>query len=180
LRHAVSRFCAAIDRVNAAGAAFAGLCCALLAVLLIVEVVVTSSFAWSQPWAVEYAAYLCAIALLGGSGYALRHSSHIRVALVPAYLPPRVAHGLDFVCTLAALYISIILAWGLVELAQRSWERNSVSYFVMKTPLAIPQGALAVAVILLALALLARALRLLIGEPPDLVEERAAGEGAAE
>ncbi len=50
----------------------------------------------------------------------------------------------------------------------------------MQTPLWIPQGMLAIGVFLLLAALIARAIRILIGEAPDLIEERAAGEGAAE
>ncbi|UCE30270.1 MAG: TRAP transporter small permease subunit [Burkholderiales bacterium] len=169
-----------IDRLTAAGAAFAAACCAVLAAMLITEVIATSGFDWSQPWAVEYGAYLCAITLLGGSGYAVRHASHIRVWVVLSYLPQPLAKALDFACTLAALAIASILAYGMVELAWRSWERDSVSYFVMETPLAIPQALLAVASLLLALALLARALRFLIGEPPDLTEDRIAGRGRAE
>lgn len=180
LTRATRRVCAAIDALNAAGAAFAAVCCALLALMLIVEVIVTSGFAWSQPWAVEYASYLCAISLLGGAGYALRHSSHIRVQVALAWLPPRIGRVLDFFCTSGAIVITAMLAYGLAELSMRSWERNSRSYFVMQTPLAIPQGLLAIAVILLLLALFARALRLLIGDSPDLAEERAAGQGAAE
>lgn len=179
-RGAVRRACAVIDALNLGGAVFAAFCCALLAVMLIVEVVVTSGFAWSQPWAVEYAAYLCGITLLGGSGYALRHSSHIRVQVALTWLPRRPAIALDFLCTLAAILVTSVLAFGLAELAMRSWDRDSRSYFVMQTPLAIPQGLLAIACVLLLLALVARALRILVGDPPDLAEERAAGEGAAE
>ncbi len=81
------------------------------------------------------------------------------------------ARWLDLLCTLAALLIASVLAYGMLELAVRSWQRGSVSYFVMQTPLAIPQGLLAVAALLLALALLARALRLVINEAPDLEPE---------
>ena len=56
----------------------------------------------------------------------------------------------------------------LAELAWRSHARSSVSYFVMQTPLAWPQGLMAFGAVLLALALLARAIRLLIGDAPDL------------
>jgi TRAP-type C4-dicarboxylate transport system permease small subunit len=164
-----------IDRINVVGAWFAGVACAILAVMLIVEAISTAAFAWSQPWSVEYASYLCAITLFGGAGYALRHSAHIRVELALHYCPKPLMRWLDFCCTLAALAITTILAYGLVELAIRSAERNSRSYFTMQTPLAWPQGLLAAAVVLLALALVARAIRIVIGDAPDLEEERPAG-----
>ncbi len=169
-----------IDRVNVAGAWVAAIGCAILALILVVEAISTATFAWSQPWSVEYASYLCAITLFGGAGYALRHSAHIRVAVALHYCPKPLVRLLDFCCTIAALAITTILAYGLIELAIRSAERNSRSYFTMQTPLAWPQGLLAAAIVLLALALVARAIRILIGDAPDLAEERPAGVGAIE
>lgn len=180
MKAALRRLAAGIDRANDVGAWIAAACCAVLAAMLIVEAFTTALVAWSQPWGVEYTSYLCAITLFGGAGYALRHSSHIRVAVALHYLPKRLVFALDLACTLAALAITVILAYGLIDLALRSFERGSRSYFVMQTPLAWPQGALAASVVLLALALIARAIRLLIGDRPDVEEERAAGQGAAE
>lgn len=180
MKSLLSRLCAAIDRANEWGAWFAAACCAALAAMLIVEVGVTSKVGWSQPWAVEYASYLCAVTLFGGAGYALRHSSHIRVAVALEYFPQPLVRVLDFVCTAGAIAITGILAYGFYDLAARSFERGSKSYFTMQTPLWIPQGMLAIGVFLLLAALIARAIRILIGEAPDLIEERAAGEGAAE
>ncbi len=180
MKQALSQACAAIDRLNAAGAAVAALCCAALAVMLIAEVVFTSALDWSQPWAVEYGAYLCGLVLLAGSGYALRQGAHIRMRLVLDFVPRPLARALDLGCTVMALGVASVLAYGMVELALRSWERHSVSYFAMQTPLAVPQGLLAAATVLLALALLARALRLLIGEPPERHPAGAAAEGRYE
>jgi TRAP-type C4-dicarboxylate transport system permease small subunit len=149
------------------GAAFAALCCALLAVMLIAESVSTSMLGWSQPWAVEYGAYLCALTLLAGSGYALTRGAHIRVRIALEYLPAGVGRLLDLFCTAIALSVVTLLVSGLIDLAYRSHLRGSVSYFVMQTPLWVPQSLLALSAILLWLALLARAIRLLLGEPPE-------------
>ena len=165
---ALRSVCRVIDRVNFAGAVVAAASCALLAVMLIAEVVATSAFAWSQPWAVEYGAYLCAFTLLAGSGYALRHGTHIRVMLLLEYSPRRMRLPVELFCTVGALIVAGMLAWGLAELAWRSHVRNSVSYFAMQTPLAWPQAMMAAGAALLALALLARLIRLLIGEAPEL------------
>ncbi len=180
MRSALRALADGIDRANLIGAWAAAIACAVLAVMLMVEAISTATFAWSQPWSVEYASYLCAITLFGGAGYALRHSAHIRVAVALHYCPKPLVRLLDLCCTVAALAITTVLAYGLVELTIRSAERNSRSYFTMQTPLAWPQGLLAAAVVLLALALVARAIRILIGDAPDLEEERAAGVGAAE
>ena len=180
MRRALARAARAIDRANEAGAWAAAAAAATLALLLLTEVVATGLANWSQPWAVEYSAYLCAMTLFGGTGYALRAGAHIRVAWLLHNLPPRVARALDLGCTLLALWVAGFLSAGLVELAYRSYSLNSVSYFAMKTPLWVPQAALAVSVCLLALALLARALRLILGLAPDDPPAAAPGEGAAE
>lgn len=180
MKRALSRLCAAIDRANEWGAGFAAICCGVLALMLVVEVGVTSRMGWSQPWAVEYASYLCAVTLLGGAGYGVRHSSHIRVALALEFSPRPLVRVLDFACTIGAIAITAIMAYGFVDLVAHSFTRGSKSYFTMQTPLWIPQGVLAIGVGLLLAALIARAIRILIGEAPDLVEERAAGEGAVD
>ena len=62
---------------------------------------------------------------------------------------------------------------GLTDLAWRSFERGSVSYYVMQTPLWIPQSLLAASALLLWLALLARAIRLVLGVAPERAPDRA-------
>ena len=176
----MNRLLAAIDRANEAAAWFAAFCAAALAVLLLAEVALTGLFNWSQPWAVEYSAYLCAITLFGGTGYALRRGAHIRVAVVLHHLSPRAAQAIDFAVTLLALWVAGFLAAGLVELSFRSHKLDSVSYFAMQTPLWIPQAALALAVVLLVLALVARLLRLILGLAPDDPLPLAPGEGGVE
>jgi TRAP-type C4-dicarboxylate transport system permease small subunit len=176
----IERFARAVDRAGEAGAWLAALACLALAFMLIAEVAATSLAGWSQPWAVEYSAYLCAIALFGGSGYALRQGTHIRVGIALALLPARARRLLDLACTLAALVVAAILCGALVELALRSHQLASVSYYAMQTPLWVPQGALALSVALLVLALAARAARLLAGASPDHPSVRPPGEGAAE
>jgi TRAP-type C4-dicarboxylate transport system permease small subunit len=179
VNQAVERITAAIDRACEAGAWMAAVCCAALAAMLFVESISTAAFAWSQPWAVEYAAYLCGLTLVLGSGYALRHGAHIRVEMLLNYAPRRLARGIDLACTLLALWIAGFLCAGLLELALRSRALNSVSYFAMQTPLWIPQGALALGVALLCLALAARALRLVAGRTVSAPAEADPAEDAA-
>ena len=177
---AVRAVCRAIDAITFAGGVFAAGCCALLAIMLITEVIATSAFAWSQPWAVEYGAYLCGFTLLAGSGYALRSGSHIRVMLALEWSPSRARLAIELFCTTAALVVAAMLSWGLIELAWRSHVRNSVSYFAMQTPLAWPQAAMAAGAVLLSAALVARLLRLLIGDPPDLATDAGSATARAE
>ncbi len=177
MRPAVERVAGAIDRVCDFGAWVAASACFALALMLIAEVALTSLAGWSQPWAVEYSAYLCAIALFGGSGYALRKGAHIRVGVVLGLLPARLRRALDIACTAVALVVASILCGALADLALRSRALSSVSYYTMQTPLWVPQGLLAASVAILTLALAARLARLAAGLQ---AEQRSSGEGAPE
>jgi TRAP-type C4-dicarboxylate transport system permease small subunit len=171
----------AIDAVNAAGAAVAAVACFALAVMLIVEVIATSFFAWSQPWAVEYAAYLLCATLFAGTGWTLRQGGHIRVTLLTQALPEGARRIADLVGTVFALGVASFMTWACAENAIRSFERGSVSYYPSRTPLVFPQSVLALGLLLLTLALLARAVRLALDEAPEVEAPGATpGEAAAE
>lgn len=157
-----------IDALCAAGAVLAALSAAALALILIVEVLATSFLNWSQPWAVEYAIYLQCFVLFLGAGWTLRQGGHIRVSVLLQALPPRAAAVLDQVGTAFALGIAGFAAYALWGQWVRTYDFGSTSFYPMGTPLWIPQGLLAAGVTLLALAFLARFLRLLAGQQPDL------------
>lgn len=169
-----------IDGVCAAGAGLAALSLALLAAMLIAEVVATSFLAWSQPWAVEYAGYLLAATLFAGSGWALRHGGHIRVQVATDLMPAPARRLADLLATAFALGVAGLMTWACLDTAIRSFERGSLSYYPTATPLAWPQSVLAFGMATLALALLARLMRLLIGEAPEAPAPApaASGEGA--
>ncbi|MFO7854049.1 MAG: TRAP transporter small permease [Paracoccaceae bacterium] len=156
-----------IDALNAGGAAVAALACFALAVMLIVEVIATSFLAWSQPWAVEYAAYLLCATLFAGSGWTLRQGGHIRVTLLTQALPEGARRLADLIGTVFAIGVASFMTWASAENALRSFERGSVSFYPSRTPLVLPQSVLAIGLLLLTLALVARAIRLMLDEPPE-------------
>ncbi|SMY08154.1 TRAP transporter small permease subunit [Flavimaricola marinus] len=158
----------AIDLVCVAGAVVAAIACAIMAVMLVTEVIATSFFGWSQPWAVEFSGYSLLAVFFAGSGWALRQGAHIRVTLVTQSLPPRGAWALDVLASFGALIVTCYASYALIRYALRSAELGSVSTYLSQTPLALPQGLLAASFVLLALALFARITRLLTGEDPEL------------
>jgi TRAP-type C4-dicarboxylate transport system permease small subunit len=153
-----------IDGIAFAGAVTASIACLCLAVMLVFEVIVTSFFEWSQPWAVEYSGYLLLFVLFSGSGWALKQGAHIRVTALTDMLPTSWMRWLDILCSLAALALTAYLSAALVEHAWRSYGFGSLSVFPSRSPLYIPQAALALSVIILSLSLLARIIRRLRGE----------------
>jgi len=98
----MSRLLKFLDGLCIAGAGFAALCCLALAVMLIIEVIATSFFSYSQPWAVEYSGYLLAPTLFAGAGWTLSRGGHIRVAVIIDALPERAERFLDLVMSVFA------------------------------------------------------------------------------
>jgi TRAP-type C4-dicarboxylate transport system permease small subunit len=156
-----------IDGIAFAGAVAACIACFCLAVMLIFEVIVTSFFAWSQPWAVEFSGYLLLFVLFSGSGWALKQGAHIRVTALTDMLPATWMRPLDILCSLSALALTAYLSSALVEHAWRSYGFGSLSVFPSRSPLWVPQAALALSVIILSLSLFARIIRQLMKLPVE-------------
>ena len=157
-----------IDAACAVGAAVAAFSAGLLALMLITEVIVTSFFEWSQPWAVEYAIYLQCFVLFLGTGWTLRQGGHIRVAVLMQVLPAALARLLDMVGTVFAIGVIGFATWALWGQWLRTWDFGSTSFYPMGTPIWIPQGLLTLGITLLLLAFVARLARLVLREPPEV------------
>jgi TRAP-type C4-dicarboxylate transport system permease small subunit len=168
LRRVIDAGLTGIDALCAAGAAVAAVSALALALMLIVEVVLTSFFAWSQPWAVEYSIYLQAVVMFGGAGWALRNGGHIRVQMAFAAMSPLAVRIIDAAVSAFSLGVVGFAAWVLVAQAMRTFMLDSHSYYPMATPVWIPQAALAAAFVLFALALFARLIRLALGEDAEI------------
>lgn len=157
----------AVDGACTIGAWVAALAAALLAVILITEVIATSFFNWSQPWAVEYAIYLQCMVLFCGAGWTLRQGGHIRVAILLQTLPAPVARLLDMAGCTFAIGVLGYACWALWQQWVRTFDFASTSFYPMATPLWIPQGFLTLGITLLVLAFVARLVRLLLGQEPE-------------
>ncbi|MCE8019154.1 TRAP transporter small permease [Halomonas sp. MCCC 1A11036] len=124
----------------------------------------------------EIASYLLVGATFLGLAYTFVHHAHIRVTLLISRLPSALRAWFEVFCLLVALVISLLLGYGLVELARESREFNDVSSGFLSIPLWIPQTVLATGVGLLCLALaeaLATTLRIAIREPDRFREATA-------
>ena len=165
---AVAALLRTIDTACAIGAGVAALAAAALALILITEVVATSFFNWSQPWAIEYAIYAQCFVLFCGAGWTLRQGGHIRVAILLQAVPPHLARLLDLAGTVFAIGMVGFATWALWQQLIRTYDFGSTSFYPMGTPVWIPQGLLTLGVTLLLLAFLARLLRLLLGQPTEL------------
>ena len=99
-----------------------------------------------------YAGYFLAAGSFLAMGYALRQGDHIRVTLILQRLHGRARWWMEVVCLVIATLLSCYFAWFAVRLAWGSYSFNDISQNVDATPLWIPQLAMAIGLLGLALA----------------------------
>lgn len=124
----------------------------------------------------EMASYLLVGATFLGLAYTFVHHAHIRVTLLISRLPSVIRVWFEVFGLIVALAISLLLGYGLIELARESLQYNDVSSGFLSIPLWIPQTVLATSVGLLCLALaeaLLMALRIAARDPSSFREATA-------
>jgi len=99
-----------------------------------------------------YAGYCIAAALFLALPETLRRGDHIRVTLALQKTPPRLKSALEWWSLSAAFGLSVYLAWFAARLVWVSWETHDVSQGADATPLWLPQIAMALGCIGLAVA----------------------------
>lgn len=138
-----------------------------IAVLIISEIIARWIFDYSLSFAWEFSAFFFAVAIFCGAAYTLRTGGHVRVALFRGLLGEKGQWVMEVFATLVGVGITLFAANAMVAFAWRSFVKGSVSPTVDATPLAIPQGAVAFGLVMLALQMIARLIRLFMDEPPD-------------
>jgi TRAP-type C4-dicarboxylate transport system permease small subunit len=145
----------AIDTACRAGAVIACLSLFVLFVICLTEIVSRALFSHSSALVGEYSEYLLLSSLLLGSGWALRHRMHVRVALLIDRIPERFAYQTRFASTALALLVSLIASVAMTDFALGTLQRGTLSYHPSATPLWVPQMVAAVGFWLLFLGVLA-------------------------
>lgn len=157
-----------IDRLATWAAAFAAACLLLMAILMMGEVIARSALTQSLVFSWEFSGYLMGAAFLFGAAYTLRSGGHVRVSLLAEHVPYGVARGLEYFSALVGIVVTAYILYALCDLTYSSLQRDIVSFTPTQTPLIIPQGVLAIGALLLFLQMVARLIRLVRGEEPDL------------
>ncbi len=157
----------AVDAASRLAGVIAVLLVVGIVALIIAEVVCRSFFNISLSFAWEYSAYFLGAAIFLGAAFTLRTGGQVRVAFLTTSRNAHVARITEFVATVFGTAITCYLAWSLVLFAWRAWDAGSTSFTVVAVPLVYPTSALAVGAVLLALQMIVRLIRLVIGDPPD-------------
>ena len=169
---ALSRILEGLDALSRACGYVAAVLVVGIAALILTEIFCRTALNVSLSFAWEYSAYFLAVSIFLAAAFTLRTGGHVRVMLLSQSVPPRAAHWLDVFATLAGTVVAGWLAWSLAAFAWQSGVTGSTSATIDETPLVYPQAAMAFGATLLVLQLAARALRLLLGEPPEDAEAR--------
>jgi TRAP-type C4-dicarboxylate transport system permease small subunit len=152
-------------------AALSAVMIAGIAVLILAEVTLRSTFNISLPYAWEYSAYLHGMAVFCGAAFTLRQAGHVRVQLLTASVTTWRGRLLEIVATLLGLLTAAVVAWGLTGLAIDSGLKWRTSATINEVPLVYPQGAIAFGAVLLVLQIALRLMRLLLGRPADVISK---------
>lgn len=134
---------------------------------LILASALSRPFGWSVPDANALAGFCFAAMIFFGLAPTLRNGGHIRVSLFTSRAPPRIKHWLELWCLAVTLALVSYLAYWMVHLTAFSWRFGDVSPGVLAVPLWIPQAAMAVGAIAMAVALLDNLVMVARGREPD-------------
>jgi TRAP-type C4-dicarboxylate transport system permease small subunit len=160
------------DEIAAASGVFAMLCLLALLVLILAGVGRSILGKLDPDWggeitiAWEYSAYLMGAVFMFGAAAGLRAGSHVRVSILLARTGPAATLLLEAASTLIGLFVASFMTWSLFNFTLRAWSNDQLSSGSL-TPLWIPDAALALGALLLALQMLVRLARLFLGEATE-------------
>lgn len=157
-----------------------GILGALFLIAILIIIVMNMGARWFLipfPGSTDYAGYCMAASSCFTLAYALNKGSHIRVNLILGRLGPWRRYG-EIWCYGVAAVMALVFARYSIKMNIWSEMLNDISQGQDKTPLWIPQIAMSVGAVLLAVALIDHLIRLLFTDH-DGVERAALGEGEA-
>ncbi|MBT3358134.1 MAG: TRAP transporter small permease [Rhodospirillales bacterium] len=161
------RILSAIDSLSYGASVVGGISLFLMSVLMLTEVVCRNFLNFSLVFSWEYSSYLMATAYFFTAAYTLLVRGHVRVGLLAEALPEKARHPLEVVATAFGLFICVYVATAMVNFSYQSFERGARTFLPSETLLWPPQAIIAIGAVLLSLQILARLVRLLIGDEPD-------------
>ncbi|MEL6920534.1 MAG: TRAP transporter small permease [Pseudomonadota bacterium] len=154
-----------LDRTYETGLWLSAACIALIAALVLLQVggrlldrlllaVDLPRTGFAVPSLAEIGAFLFVASSFLALACTFRAGAHIRVTLFSKLMGPRLARMADLFSLALASAIALFAAWHSWVQALDSYTFGSVSFGVIKIPLALPQGAMSLGITLLAIALL--------------------------
>jgi TRAP-type C4-dicarboxylate transport system permease small subunit len=147
----------------------------LIAILLVILAQMAARWiGFAFPGSTEYAGYCMAGASFLALAYTLNHGAHIRVSLLLSRLAGGTRRAGELWCLAIGGGLAWYFAWYATKAVRVSRLINDISQGQDATPLWIPQLAMAIGTVVLAVALSDHFLRVLLGGEPQVGENVAA------
>lgn len=146
---------------------------ALIAALVLAQIV-GRLFGFLVPGADDLASYSLVATSFLALAYTLRAGGHIRVELLLQRLPARARRPAEVLALALGAAITGYFAWYTIELVMLSRRFGDMSQGVLPIPLWLPQSAMALGLIILAIAFVDELVRVLRGQPASYQEAKAA------
>lgn len=140
-----------LDRISAWGGILSGVMICLGLALVLAEIFLRSAFDSTIYVAEEYAGYLMCGLTFFALAYTLREKAHIRMTFLHKFVQDRKRSILDLVCYLVGFLFSLGLTWNTFWFFWDSVVSRSQSMQISEAYLAIPQVAMPLGALLLAL-----------------------------
>ncbi|MCB2019927.1 MAG: TRAP transporter small permease [Rhizobacter sp.] len=141
----------ALDALYDAAGALAGLCMVGLLAMVMLSIV-SRQLHFHVPGTDAYAGYLMAGAGFLALAQTLKHGEHIRVTLILSALHGRTRHALEVWALFAASLLAILFSYFACRLSWQSYLFHDISTSSDATPLWLPQIAMALGSVVLAIA----------------------------
>lgn len=126
----------------------------------------------------DFAGFAMAASFFLGLAWTMRCGEHIRVSLLLEQLKGRARRALEIACLAVSLFLCGYFAWYAIDMTWTSYQLNDVSQGLVAVPLWIPQLAMALGLVVLAIALADDLLVALRGGVPSYEAAEAKKAGA--
>jgi TRAP-type C4-dicarboxylate transport system permease small subunit len=125
----------------------------------------------------DFAGFAMAASFFLGLAWTLRCGEHIRVSLLLHHLRGRARRAMEIACLALSVLLCGYFAWWTVDMTWTSYQLNDVSQGLVAVPLWIPQLAMALGLVVLAIAMADDLLVALAGGAPsyEVAEAKKAG-----
>ena len=127
-----------LDRLYAASGAFAALCLASIAAVMLLQAAMRE-LGFLFRGADDIVGWLCAASAFLALGYTFRHGELVRVGLVLDRLPPGARRNAEIVALGIALLFVACLLWASARFVYQSWQFDEVAQGLVRIPIWIPQ-----------------------------------------
>jgi TRAP-type C4-dicarboxylate transport system permease small subunit len=141
----------ALDTLYDGTAALGAIAMVLLLVMVMLSIV-SRQVGFNVPGVDAYAGYMMAAAGFLAMAHTLKRGEHIRVTLILSALRGKALHGLELWALFAASCLALLMAVYSCKLAWQSYVFHDISTSNDATPLWLPQLAMALGAVVLAIA----------------------------